>query len=227
METIDWRSIRLVVFDMDGTLYDQRVLRMAMLRGLLLDAFQQRSLKTVRSIAMFRRVREELAETESPDFAVRQYEWTAERTGTSAESVRALVEEWIEKRPLRHLLSARFPGIDELLGRLRERGIVTAVWSDYPATEKMEALGLQADLIVSADHPEIGMLKPSPAGLRLIMEKMGCCAEETIMIGDRKERDGLAAETVGVRALIKTKDRSCSFPYFNSYGDAPFRFGPE
>jgi len=36
----DWGNIRLVVFDVDGTLYDQRGLRLCMLREMLLESWK-------------------------------------------------------------------------------------------------------------------------------------------------------------------------------------------
>ena len=217
MLPVDWRDIRLVVFDVDGTLYDQRALRWTMLRHLLLDALQSGSIGTLKTISRFRRVREELAETGAEEFVTLQYSRTAEQAGMDAADVRRLVEDWMERRPLPHLRAARFPGLAELFQRLRERGTTIGVWSDYPAHDKLQALGLQADIVCSAGDTGIGRLKPCPTGLHAVMAQAGCEPGETIMIGDRQERDGLAAEAAGVRALIKSRDRNCALPYFHSY----------
>lgn len=217
MISVDWRDVRLVVFDVDGTLYDQRALRRAMLRDLLFDALRSRSLGTLRVISRFRQVREELADAGVEDFAALQYSRTAEQTGRDAAEVKLLVEHWMERRPLPHLPATRFPGLAELFGRLRDRGTTIGVWSDYPAHDKLQALGLRADIVCSAGDTEVGRLKPSPRGLLAVMAKAGCEAGETIMIGDRHERDGLAAEAAGVRALIKSSDGNCALPYFHSY----------
>jgi len=40
LQPIDWSEIKLVVFDVDGTLYDQHALRMQMVRDMLLNAIQ-------------------------------------------------------------------------------------------------------------------------------------------------------------------------------------------
>ena len=218
-----WRDVRLVVFDVDGTLYDQRALRRTMLRHLLVDALQSRSIGTLKAISCFRRVREELAEAGAEEFATLQYSRTAEQTGRDTAEVRQLVEDWMERRPLPHLRAARFPGLAELFQRLRERGTTIGVWSDYPAHDKLQALGLQADIVCSAGDTDVKRLKPSPAGLQTVMAKAGCEAGETVMIGDRQERDGLAAEAAGVRALIKSRDRASALPYFHSYTSDVFQ----
>ena len=57
MHASDWKGIRLVVFDVDGTLYNQRQLRMLMVRDLLchlvhlaeiaLDGFCRRAVSSI------------------------------------------------------------------------------------------------------------------------------------------------------------------------------------
>ena len=60
---LDWDRIALVVFDMDGTLYDARRLRWRMAAWLLAESLRRRSLALPRTLAAFRRMREALAST--------------------------------------------------------------------------------------------------------------------------------------------------------------------
>src|SRR3546814_9318166 len=59
---LDWSSVRLVVFDVDGTLYRQRPLRLRMAAALVADGLRRRSLSTIRALGAYRRLREELAD---------------------------------------------------------------------------------------------------------------------------------------------------------------------
>ena len=43
----DWRDIRLVVFDVDGTLYKQRSLRLRMGRDMVIHAVAKRELNAI------------------------------------------------------------------------------------------------------------------------------------------------------------------------------------
>lgn len=75
-----------------------------------------------------------------------------------------------------------------------------AVKPDYPAEDKLVALELTADYIVSAADEDVGCLKPYPRGLEVLIAKAGVKAHTTLMIGDRASRDGLVAQRVGPRA---------------------------
>ena len=119
----------------------------------------------------YRRIREHLGDEERSHFETQLLEETARRTGCAKEQVRALVAEWMERRPLPHLAGCRYAGLPQLFRSLRRHGIAIGVFSDYPAREKMAALALDADHIVWAGEPDVGMLKPHPRGLEVLMER--------------------------------------------------------
>jgi phosphoglycolate phosphatase/putative hydrolase of the HAD superfamily len=215
---LDWAGIGLVVFDMDGTLYDQRQLRARMLVQLL----KSRSLDVMLTLRAFRQGREELA-SQSDDFRTRQYELTAARRGRSVEHVQGLVVEWMENRPLPYLAACRLQGVDRLFAALRAAGKRIAIFSDYPAEAKLAALGLDADIAMSSCDPLVGKLKPDPAGLRRILEMTEVDAPAALMIGDRVDRDWEAARRIGMRALIRTSRASPKVDTFRTFGDAPFQ----
>lgn len=200
----DWQSVRLVVFDVDGTLYDQVRLRMWVLRDLLLDAAQQRSAESIKVLRAYRRLREWMADQEVANFEPVLVNETARRTGRSPERVRAIVDTWIEKRPLRYLASCRYLGVAELFAGLRRKAKLVGVLSDYPADAKLAALGLKADYVVYAGNPSVGVLKPNPRGLAVLMRAAGVDAQATVLIGDRIERDGVAARRIGAWPLIRS-----------------------
>ena len=58
----DWDDIRLVVFDVDGTLYRQRPLRLRMARDMLLYTLLNRDLNVIAVLAKYRRIRERLSD---------------------------------------------------------------------------------------------------------------------------------------------------------------------
>lgn len=204
---LDWAGIDLVVFDVDGTLYDQRRLRMRMALQLMHHAIRSRSLALPRTLAAFRRHREWLGTSGAEDFATRQY-----AIGDPPERLRETVAEWIERRPLPYLAGCRYPGIEKVFRALAGRCTV-AIFSDYPAAEKLAALGLEAHLVITAN--DVGRLKPDPSGLRVLMDRSGVPPSRTLVIGDRDDRDGEAARRAGVRALIRGRD-------FRNYTDRLF-----
>jgi FMN phosphatase YigB (HAD superfamily) len=219
----DWDGIRLVVFDMDGTLYSQARLRVRMTRDMLLHAASTRSLDVITVIRAYRRIREHLSELEVPDFEIALVAETAAVTGRSPEDIRSTVDEWIERRPLRYLAACRYPGLVELFTGLRRKGKAIGILSDYPARAKLAALGLAADHVVCAGDEGIGLLKPNPRGLQAIIEVAGATPRQTVLIGDRADRDGIAARRIGVWPLIRSNRPVKDWQTFAKFDDAIFR----
>lgn len=221
--SLDWKTIDLVVFDVDGTLYDQRRLRASMLRLLIADAWQARSLDTLRVLRTFRHVREALGDHPGGDFMREQYARTAKLHSRSEAEVRMLTSDWLEVRPLPLLAACRYPFVMELFEGLQAAGKKVAAFSDYPAAAKLDALGLRASHVVCATDPDIARLKPDPYGLLAILERTGVKAERALMIGDRVDRDAAAAHRAGVRALIRTEKLHTGIDTFRAYDDAIFQ----
>lgn len=197
--------VTLVVFDVDGTLYRQAPLRRRMAAELLGHALSRADLRTVRVLRRYRAVREALSDSETPEFDTRARETAARDCGCDRAMVDAAIAEWIDTRPLRHLGALRYPGLPRLFDDLRAGGRTVAVLSDFPVGGKLAALGLAADIAVAATDPEVGLAKPHPRGLEQAMARAGARPETTLMIGDRWERDGLAAERAGVAVLIRSE----------------------
>ncbi|MGB5889347.1 MAG: HAD family hydrolase, partial [Thermoanaerobaculia bacterium] len=112
---LDWRGIRVVVFDVDGTLYDQGPLRRRMVTEILLYCLARPSrISLLRSIYEFRKSREQLADEEAESISRAQFERPASRLGVSPAGVETVVEEWMFERPLRHLRACRYEGVAEV-----------------------------------------------------------------------------------------------------------------
>ncbi len=222
MTAIDWATIGLVVFDVDGTLYDQRPLRLRMARDLLIHSALRFDRSTLRILSAYRRIREELGDAEVADFEPVLIERTAAATGCAPAAVRAAVDDWIERRPLPYLMACRYPGVGELFAALRRREKAVGILSDYPATAKVAALGLAADVVVSAGDDAVRRLKPDPRGLEHLLATTGIRPEAAVMIGDRVERDGAIAVRVGMRALIRSSQPIAGWQTFRRFDDPLF-----
>jgi len=205
-------AVRGVLFDVDGTLYHQGPLRLRM--ALELAALPPRgSLASARrtwaAIRSFRSVREELRElgaAEAP-LARLQFERAAERGGMEVGEVEAVVSEWIFRRPLRYLRRCRRAGIESLLDSLASRAIPAGVFSDYPAREKLEALGLaeKISLVACATDVEINAFKPHPKGFVWSCERWGLDPAQVLYVGDRVEVDALGAANAGMPCAIVSR----------------------
>lgn len=218
----DWTQVELVAFDVDGTLYDQRALRPRMARDLLLQVLRRRELRPLSVVARYRRLREALGDAEAADFEARLLSETAAASHCTEAEVRAIVAEWVEQRPLPYLARCRYAGVAELFDGLRRHGKRIGVLSDYPARDKLAALGLQADVVVSANDADVGLLKPHPRGLQHLMQQAAASPAGTLLIGDRVERDGLAARRAGARCLIRSTQPHAGWQTFGRFDEPLF-----
>ena len=204
-----WQSIQGVIFDVDGTLYDPRGLRLRMV-VLLVAHYLRRPWRRreVPILAAFRRERERLADSGGEQGPETLYGRVADRFGVDPALVRRVVQQWLMDRPMAHLRACRFAGVAEFIRALSAAGVKVGVFSDYPAREKLRALDLPALMCVTAEDAGVGRLKPDPKGLARMVEKLGLPVDRCLFIGDRDERDGLCARRLGMRYLLKQQQLS-------------------
>ena len=162
------RSVRAVLFDLDGTLYRQGRLRSLMALELLTLPLEGPGTpwQRLRALKAYRTAQEQLRGRSRLASAHEQRELAAAASGLSVADVDALVSEWMIRRPLKYLPLCRASGLETLLARLEQGGLKVGILSDYPAEAKLQAMGLAdrfSPVLYTAD-PEIGALKPNPRG---------------------------------------------------------------
>jgi HAD superfamily hydrolase (TIGR01509 family) len=196
--------LKALLFDLDGTLYDlQFVRRRVLMRLATVYAVRPvTGFRVARVLSAYRRGQDVLrSEAADCELAEAQFRFAAAATRESDDFVRQTVVRWMEREPLTHLHSAARPGLAELLVAARRDGIRLAVCSDYPAAEKLTALGVTPlfDTIVCAQDACVQRFKPDPRMLNVALERLGISAAAALFIGDRVEIDGAAAAAAGIR----------------------------
>lgn len=210
---VDWSKVKVVIFDVDGTLYNQSSLRKKMGRNLighyLLRPWSAYDLQIIR---VFRKERELMNFNPVKNIAEAQYSICADKIKAPTATVKKVVEKWMHQVPLKYLKACSFPGIQDFFNSLRKHDIKIAIYSDYPAVEKLQAMGLVADLVVASTDTAVDALKPDPAGLNYIMKQFDVVAEDCLLIGDRDELDGECARKAGMQYYILTsQDKRSGF----------------
>lgn len=199
-------AIEAVVFDVDGTLYEQSRLRRAMflrlIRAYALHPLRGR--KVARVISAYRRAQEELRADTSEDPARQQATVAAGLIGVPTEEVERIATRWLHHEPLQLLARYRRAGLIEMLDALRSDGVRLGVVSDYPADDKLTALGIRQffEVVVCAQDPDVGAFKPSPRGLQVCLARLGVRAEHALYVGDRPETDAAAARSSAMSCVI-------------------------
>lgn len=183
--------------DLDGTLYSQAPVRLAMAAELSL--FGWGALKILK---YFRREQERLRtlELEGDPFLL-QLEHTAAALGEPVDAVEARVQDWMIERPGKWLRLFRRRALLAEIAAFRRQGGRTALVSDYPARRKLQALGAAElfEVIVASGEPNGPQrLKPHPSGVLTAASALGVEPARCLVIGDREDADGLAASAAGM-----------------------------
>lgn len=220
--TVDWSQVGLVVFDLDGTLYDQRPVRTAMARALVGASIRERSMRTARILQVYRRTGEDLPAQVPDDFSAFRLRQTASRCAVDEGLVSRTVDQWMQERPLALLRRHRVEGLGRVVDALRASGRKIAVWSDYPVTRKLASLGIEADMEAWTGDGTVQQPKPDPQGLHRIIATLQARPRNTLVIGDRFDRDWQAARSLNVPALMRSRRPDMRAPTFWRYTDPVF-----
>ena len=202
-----------LVFDLDGTLYDQAPVRRGMFWRLLSKHLRQpvQGVSTVRSLRAYRNAQDFLrsAEFTGDDISETQIEIASRWTGVKKGIVASNVARWMEEEPLDLIAESTWDGVTEFLQAAKDRHLRLAVFSDYPATAKLAAMRLTQffDVVVTAQDPEVQRFKPDPRGIDVLLRRLGVEKNRAIYIGDRPNIDALAASRAGIRCVIIGRKR--------------------
>ncbi|MBD5559122.1 MAG: HAD-IIIA family hydrolase [Clostridia bacterium] len=183
-------SVRAVLFDLDGTLLDTLQDLVDSVNELLeKNGLPQRSFAEIRSY--MGNGAAELVQCALP-----------QRVGEAElEEYLRQYREIYAKNMERH--TGPYPGIPEMLQKMKDAGIKTGVISNKPdwATRKLsgKALGTLLDAAVG-DRPGEVRRKPDPQPLELMMEQFGVSPQETIYVGD-SEVDIETARNAGLEGI--------------------------
>ena len=193
-----------LIFDVDGTLYDQGKLR----RRIFLDLFRifvknPLFISDINVLYAFRKKREILSR-DNDDIGClenRQYAGVAHELGLSIVEVRRIVNDWIFEKPLKHLAQCVYPGVKDFFSILKQKKYKIGIFSDYPCHAKLQALDLKVDAMVCATDEQVDRFKPHPTGLLFTAKELGVPVMNCFFIGDRDDKDGECARRAGMPYL--------------------------
>jgi phosphoglycolate phosphatase/putative hydrolase of the HAD superfamily len=196
-------NYKLIIFDVDGTLYHQPLLRAKMFVEMILYSITHPfAIKDIKIVRIYRKQREILALNGHDKIKDDQYKLCADQVKLSITYVKKTIDEWIRIRPLKYLSASKFKNIDIFLEKLKKAKVTTCVYSDYLADEKLKALCLKMDYSFSSEDEKINVLKPNPKGVLYILDKLNIAKKDALMIGDRETIDGACAKNAGIDYLI-------------------------
>ncbi len=194
------------IVDVDGTLYSMEKMHKTMAKKLFsYYLVHPLKLKELYALYYFRKLRD------SEDFKSLSVdecmELTAKKLNMKTSAAKELINYRMFEYPLDIIFECRFGGVIAFLKEMKKSGKKVFVYSDYPAYEKVQKLGLEYDRIFTSDDGGINERKPSLNAMEYILSNACAPAKDCVYIGDREELDGKSAELVNidycdVKALI-------------------------
>lgn len=196
-------GLQAVIFDVDGTLYSLKKMRIFMAFNLFVFfALRPWRWRDLVVLYFFRKNREVLAKNSSRNVSVAQYKFCIWGRRPDPKYVERLVKEWIYYRPLRYVPACAYMNVAQWIRMLSKRGVKTAYFSDYPPLEKVKVLKLPGDYYIASSDAAIDVLKPSPRGLLELVSRMNVSIDQCLFVGDTPRKDGIAAEKIGMKFLL-------------------------
>jgi HAD superfamily hydrolase (TIGR01549 family) len=197
-------GVRAVLFDLDGTLYNQSRMRalMALELGTLPATGPFRARRRWRALRAYRHAQEHLRGQDANPST--QGALAAQASGVPASEVERIADEWMQRRPLKYLRVCRAPGTMALIDWLAQAGVKLGILSDYPAAAKIAALGLDGrfDPVLCATDPDVGAFKPSPRGFLRAASIWKLPPADVLVVGDRPDADAAGAAAAGMPCVI-------------------------
>jgi putative hydrolase of the HAD superfamily len=194
-------QVRAYLVDLDGTLYRPGWVKLGMALELL--CLGPHRLSWLRA---FRHEHERMRGTSEQEFNPSPYEVqvarAAEHLAVAPAELQKVVEEWMQRRPGKWLRLAKNAALLQEIATFKQAGGKTALVSDYPASAKLDALGIRSHFdIIVANGETLGLsrLKPAPDGYLLAASALGVPPAECLVIGDREDADGAAARAAGMQ----------------------------
>lgn len=198
---------KAVIFDLDGTLYKKRGLKLRMALkdpfhlGLMLSERRARKTLAGRSFQV-------AAGPASEAIAPAQEALLQEMAKLSAKPYEE-VKRWYMHTYMPNMvdiLSLHYqadPKVLAFLSELRSQGAKIAVMSDYGFVEdKLEAIGLDSDCFdLITDAASEGGFKPCPQAFLSVAHKLGVDPASILVVGDRESTDGAGARSAGMSFL--------------------------
>ena len=199
---------KLIIFDMDGTLYFQRPLQIHMGLKMLISCLKPGGIREIMTILKFRKLREhwDAPADSNTDIDRAQYAHLASLSGIDTDEVERTIQKWIYEKPLSIICKYRDHKLFEIIKKYHLQNKQVVIYSDYPATDKRDALEFPSIPCIYSGQEEIGVMKPNPKGLTYIMSVYQISnPADILMVGDRMSKDGQAAISAGTDYLILKK----------------------
>jgi len=191
--TEQWDKLDCFIFDVDGTLYDQKSVRLVMLGKLLrYYGLRPKKLKELLAVQMFRHIWNNRAgRNMTMDELNRSI---GKKLKLTEDKIRKIINKWMFTEPMNAVSDAAYQDVAEYIQKQYLAGKRIVVYSDYPVEAKMKALGLPYHQMFVSGEGITPEHKPSETSIRAIINCLAVPKERVIYIGNSNKKDKKSAE---------------------------------
>ena len=189
-------KVQAYIFDLDGTLYSQKKMHIKMAEELIrYYAIHPNRIKDIYYIWKFRKLREY---RDNKQISINELIGKMSSSEDKIKNIYGVIDRWMFKEPLKLIKSCAYEEVINYIRKEKDKGKSIVIYSDYPVKDKLNALGLCADIEVCAEDDNIKELKPSSKAMNYIMDRLNADGSLVVYVGDRYEKDGESARLSGV-----------------------------
>ena len=195
---MNWSNVDGFIFDVDGTLYPQKTVRLRMFFRLIWALLTgSLSIRELYAIYYFRKIKDqsEFNHFDIEDLCLQ----LSRKVGLSKERVLCSVKKWMFEVPLDLLKEHCYLDVRHFINHQQNAGKTIVIYSDYPATEKLKAMGIHFNREFVSCFGGITQSKPSLDAMRKILEETGLSPNSIVYVGDRNDKDKVSAEMVNIK----------------------------
>ena len=191
--------IKLVSWDVDGTLYSITRMKWHIARMFLSETARGRAGMAGKELAALRRYQSKINSAREAGGALTEFFLEQNCRGPLLELEKRWYAPAIEKTGLRR-------SVINVISFLEARDIPQVVLSDYEAAYKLDALGLSGHFASIYVGERMGFVKPNPFGFVRAAADHGISTASLLHIGDRVARDDAGAKAAGGQCLVFGRD---------------------
>jgi len=197
---------KAICFDIDGTLYPAKLLRQYMIDIAFAHPFW--TAKYGRMRQAFRDVQSSFEENGLTPYSFREREAMVFIRSSYRKNMKLPeARKRLDRGYYKYLADiyetlGKQPETEATLRKLKSRGIVTAVFSDWPIWDKLERMGIDSLIDFKYGPDDCGYLKPDKHCFDFILGKLGLEAKDVLFVGDSYEKDIAGAAGAGMDAVL-------------------------
>ena len=184
--------LKAIAFDLDGTLYPEyRMIPPSLFIALRFPRFVYHFRIVRKQIRMIRPIE---------NFHALQAELLAKRLRIDITKTRQKIQDIIYNKWIKAFKDIKpYPGIKELLLRLKALPLKIAVLSDLPVQNKLTFFNLEGLWDCAFSSEESGYLKPNPEPFYKLIKALNIKSKNILYVGNNYEYDIIGAARVGLK----------------------------